>query len=131
MSRVIKFRYWDEKLKNMKVYPDIYDSRLQPYIMQFTGLLDKKGKEIFEGDVILIQDTYTDKVDVGVGSVPVAQSPDNHLCEVVFRQGAFKFVVNEDADFWNAGEYYLDSEELGGDIEVIGNIYEDSDLIKQ
>jgi len=56
MSREIEFRYWDKTFKNMKFYPDIYDSKLAGELMQYTGLKDKNGVKIFEGDILFRKD---------------------------------------------------------------------------
>ena len=148
MNREIKFRAWDVSGKKMlKSTEDLsfnesgkekdsgwcFSAHLEGKIivMQYTGLKDKNGKEIYEGDVVLVEDTFTETVDVGVGRIPVAQSPDNHLCEVVFKDGAFKFVVTEKGEVWWKGEYHLDHEDAGGEFEVIGNIYENPELLEE
>ena len=75
---------------------------------QFTGLLDKNGKEIFEGDVLIREDKW--------------------IAEVVRR-------VTEDSSGFNlkyktrgwpgfSGFFQLDT------LEIIGNIYENPELIK-
>ena len=102
------------------------------HLMQYTGLKDKNGKEIYEGDVLLVEDSYTDVItDDGGGPT----EDFNHLAPVVFDEKLGQFGVN----IPNSGNSYdpgiSSFETVEGTsgletLEVIGNIHENPELLK-
>ena len=77
-------------------------------IMQSTGLIDKNGAEIFEGDIVKI-----------IGDVL-----DDDMSVIRFTEGGFYLdYINLDTEF-----ELLYSIDLP--IEIIGNIYEDKELLE-
>ncbi|MEN2267844.1 YopX family protein [Enterococcus faecium] len=97
-----------EDLEEDKQFEEIIDF-LDIELMQSTGLKDKNGVEIFEGDIV-----KTLEVDSGVT-----------FSTIKFEEGAFCI------DYKNLGTefeflYFADSP-----LEVIGNIYENSELLEE
>lgn len=112
----IKFKAWDLETKTMLIQeqhlsfhlfhitPDglVYkNGKLQRLVLlQFTGLHDKNGKEIYEGDII-------------------SWDNDRTISDVIFEQ-------NRGFHPWNL--YNLD---WWQDSVVIGNIFENGDVLKE
>lgn len=78
------------------VYPDT--------ISQFTGQYDRKGRYVYEGDIVLIN-----------------RRGDGYIGKVVFTNAAFGVNTHYDGMFY-AGDY--------DEIEVIGNVFDNPELLK-
>lgn len=119
MNREIKFRAWSSYFKKMYLNIQLLDSlneyinRGEHEIMQYTGLKDKNGKEIYEGDILRFKANYTKKP---CGYV---------VCKVEFSSYGIELT--------NALYSYDPIEETSEfpyTSEVIGNIYENPELLE-
>jgi len=107
----LKFRSYSTITEIMTNWQDIEDCRnLQKLmrlnhvvVMQWTGLNDKNGKEIYEGDLI--------------------KTPDNRILPVIFKEGCFGF-ENSFENSFEIKKFAYFTKALVSIIEVVGNIYE-------
>jgi len=99
------------KTINKNLFTDLVYHEVDPETVgQFTGLLDKNGREVFEGDVCSFKFEWQDRVE-----------------EVIFMGGSF-------ALGWciSLRQSQIDEhKEVRSTIEIIGNIYENPDLLQQ
>ena len=111
-----RFRAWNSETKEIEVfktYEEISELFLALSaddgfysIMQSTGLFDKNGKKIFEGDIVLVLDsTYTVFYDN--------------------ERGSYRLKPHDDR--WNVD--YMSNFSHGGNFEVVGNIYENKEYL--
>lgn len=90
-------------------------------IGQYTGLKDKIGKEIYEGDIVKRHEHSIKSENCHVMS---------SIGQIKFLDGAFGFYKEKGNMYlFNSLHDELEYEELNY-YEVIGNIYENSDLLK-
>jgi len=91
-----------------KVTPDELD------LIEFTGLKDKHGKEIWQGDIVCIPD---------IGS-------RGNLYQVLWNDD--RWGLNDKYGHgYDSGDYYLGHEISWDEAEVIGNIYEHPELLRK
>ena len=132
--REYKFRCWDTENKQMLKVQELdfedtfYGGRLSirtdqyndyfdiedMILMQYTGLKDKKQKEIYEGDIIFIKGE-TKLLDI--------------KGKVEYSNILAQFIITNTGSIVNEAEPLGDYEEE--DIEVIGNIYDNPELLEK
>ena len=130
-----KFRAWHNELGIMMSISDMWfnvdslgeiglnDAVMNDYItvspdeielMQSTGLKDKNGKEIFEGDIITN------------GQNVMCMKRHNTLGFYVEEKGEVEFI----ADSAVLEDFEEDAKEIADRLEIIGNIYENPELLE-
>ena len=138
MSRIIEFRAWDKEEKEYYYdvehtydffcsgrgcYAESFGEVLnQPdrfIVEQFTGLLDRNGKEIYEGDIVSkdsLSGEYGALFVVKYGGSSDIDISGHHYCP--FIRG---FYLDEMCEY--------DKVDEDGYMEVIGNVHEDKELL--
>lgn len=126
MNHAIKFRYWDHELQTF-VYSDEFDLETQcfrleaffakanlyaynAFLQQFSGLLDKNEKEIYEGDILRSENIFK-KSDY-----------EFYFCEYEINFSTSAFVLKNKKKNWNfGGESKM--------LEIVGNIFDNPQLL--
>ena len=120
----IKFRVWDNERNAMfnsksvdidffegKIeitsdtirYDEVYTDEIKDFeLMQYVGCKDKNNKEIYEGDIVKTKE---------------------HIGQIIYSKGMFFIDVK--------GDFYLPIYNVSEFMEVIGNIYENSELLER
>jgi uncharacterized phage protein (TIGR01671 family) len=136
MNRPIKFRAWDREMKLMRTVDAIdwrlkrvrvaetdqvgtwlyFDDRKEIDLVQFTGIHDKNGKEIYEGDIIVFR---------------LSSGDQRWMIQYVENSMSFVFTKGLETEartirFQNSRESRLASVKH---FEIIANLYENPELL--
>lgn len=148
-AMIPRFRAWDKEFKEMvQVYALVFDEQIikatykngnvvkediKNYVlMQSTGLRDKNGKEIFEGDILKFNDSWNDfcyegYVDGEIEGINFVEIESETAC---FVFGKTK--ISDSSLFYYTNEEHLTFQEIITDtsfeFEIIGNIWEHPEL---
>ena len=143
MNREIKFRAWHKDLKKMFKIGQITFEKgtwnfeptdrdfigmsipFQPsfVLMQYTGLHDKNGKEIYEGDIIEFSyDVFTENFDTKVGRGTI------EFIDGAFYIKPFEIEGKKIKDIDNE-EWFLLYTVNTDTLKVIGNVFENGDIL--
>lgn len=123
--RVIKFRCWDKYHKcflkeNGEITTDVMHlidgaSENEKYVfMQYTGVNDKNGNEIYELDIV----RYLEKVDMGNSCY------DDDLMTIEWSESEYCWKARSICSPFNV----LQGQDLKDSFEIIGNIYENPEM---
>ena len=119
--REIKFRAWDKEDRVMQYHLEFNTNELEKgenkfyNFMQFTGLRDRNWKDIYEGDIVNF----------------FATSQEWEVSDIVCTGPAF--AIRSTEGYTNLQDFIHEVVYSGNPvqpIEVLGNIYENSELMK-
>ncbi len=123
--RDVKYKVWDVKNNEfidkltalyqngtLVIYNPLTSSYFEPIqedydVIFYTGLKDKNGKEIYEGDIMIYPD----------------EPKPRNIYQIIFDGGCFVANCRVGSYFKYMREFILDT------IEIIGNIYENKELL--
>ncbi len=130
--REIKFRLWNPRTKEMFTWEDysfyicehipILENRY--ILMQYTGLKDKDGKEVYEGDILKI------KIEFSYSKEGLLRCLDQRKYKYVISEVRYKKIEKCNYCCVN-GIGFDDIESDDKTLEIIGNIYENPELYNQ
>lgn len=142
--REVKFRAWDKNKRTMVNGGSFFDvSQTQGVdrwvfgmdvfnhpdnveLMQYTGLEDKNGVEIYEGDIVKMP------ADLWIGKESVGKAKGTFRSDVFVEYVGGSFRLNKPGD--DSDNYYgvinYSTNSKAAVLEVIGNIYENPTLLE-
>jgi len=136
-GRKIKFRFFlpnEHKAGKSAMFPEIYSAYegeglnqfikerqdMEIVVMQYTGLKDKNGKEIYEGDIVMLRDVFLGPVEFGHFELAGGGVLEGFLS---YKTPCFAMRLDDGSGYTDLGE--------SCNIRVIGNIWENPELLEK
>lgn len=133
-----KFKFWHKKHKVMYHlfegelaydngewadaldWNDVMMGKVDGILLPYTGIVDKNGTEICEGDIVKVEDVFSSYM----GEVRIGRFCHNSNGHTIV--GSYILTFDEQGIPYNTYQLWASYEN-----EVLGNIYEDPDLLNQ
>ena len=144
--REIKFRAWDEKDSKM-VFDFINNDKgvvslngigqlvksTWYHLMQYTGLKDKNGKEIYEGDIVLANGSESVLIHDFSEARKFVSTNISDERKFEKRRSAYKVYWQDNFSKFSfmslsSPKHSIESDVAKRDLEVVGNLFENPDL---
>jgi uncharacterized phage protein (TIGR01671 family) len=118
--REIKFRVWEkeenvmhrwDEIKECADFSDVEDE--SGIWMQYTGLKDKNGKEIYEGDIVLLDIPANEELEMDEIKL---------IGYIAYEPSKFSIIAEKESVYFSKDDCEC--------IEILGNIYENPELLK-